>query len=99
MIVHQTIFASIQTLQDHLFDCSMKLCADREWLIYCYYHYKIKYMNLDICYYDVYGESSNQTLENRKKLRKETDICLKRYMPFLARLLYPIKIVKRFIAP
>lgn len=100
MIVHQTIFAARKTLQSHLFDSSMALCADREWLMYCYLKkYKIEHIDIDVCYYDLCGKSNDFDIENRKKLRKETDMCLRRYMPILATLLYPIKKLKRAIAP
>lgn len=77
MINHQTIFAPKNSLKNNLFDLDYKICADKDWLIKCFFKgYKFKFININTSYYDGTGISSNHKLA-----QKETVDIIKKYYP------------------
>lgn len=71
MVCHQSIFAKRQQCKEDPFDMSLKICADRDWLIrrlkagarVCHLH------NLLVCDYDTSGVSSNYGAFQGESLR------------------------------
>lgn len=64
-ICHQVIFAKKRTFIKNRFDLSYKICADKNWLVKCYRnHFKFKYIDISICFYDRNGISSSKDAIN-----------------------------------
>lgn len=78
-LCHQSVFAKASLLKNRSFDCSYKLAADKDWIIYEYNSKKyFLYVDIPICRYDRGGISSQS--ENASLLKKETNqIIIKRY--------------------
>lgn len=77
MINHQTIFAPKNSLKNNPFDLNYKICADKNWLINCFFNgYNFKFINIDTSYYDGTGISSNHLLA-----QKETIDIIRKYYP------------------
>ena len=98
-ICHQAIFAKKKVFEvNGYFNLNYKLCSDFEWLLKCYKSkLKFKYIDFNICYYDLNGVSSseksfNTMLEEHTKILNENYgffinkiIMLKRYLGKLKR--------------
>lgn len=60
MVCHQAIFSKRNLLSDRGFDTTFSLCADRDWLMYCFRKkFSYRHINLPIGIYDTDGQSSN----------------------------------------
>ena len=71
MLCHQSIFAKSDQCKKHPFDLSLKICADRDWLIQSLMDKATaKYIpNLVVSDYDTTGISSNYSLYQGESLR------------------------------
>ena len=75
-INHQAIFAHKETLKNHKFDTSFKMCADREWMMRMM---KKKYicMPIVICRYSL--NELSQSVKNKIIVDQEASMCIKKY--------------------
>lgn len=88
MICHQAIFAKKEVLLDYPFDISLRICADRDWMIKCVKNSRnIFYMNdITIAKYDCNGQSSVYSKFSGDSLK-----IAKKYGGYLAVLFIKIK--------
>ncbi len=81
VINHQVIFAKRELLSGKPFDTSLKICADREWMmrIGAYTpHLKMTSLGFVVAVYPLDGAS----VVNKDRYRKEAVVCIKRHMPW-----------------
>lgn len=85
MPCHQGIIAPADSLKNFYFKEEFKYCADFDWLIRCYKAgYQMINTDCMICKYDNTGLTSDK--KNRKYMKQESEIILKRNFPVLFRL-------------
>lgn len=93
-ICHQAIFAKKKVFETNgYFNLNYKLCSDFEWLLRCYKSkLKFKYIDFNICYYDLNGISSSKESFNTM-LEEHTTIINDNYCSFINKVI----MLKRFL--
>lgn len=90
-ICHQAIFAKAKLLKSRKFDLNYRVCADKEWQLYCLSN-KIKFQYVDTIISKVLVEGFSS--QNVEKFEKETLECLKvhyRYMVWVYQIIDKMK--------
>jgi len=96
-ICHQALFANRKLFLQQKFDLTYKIVSDYEFVVRNYKKKNnFKYINREICIFDsISGISSNKS--NVGLMHLEEDMILKKYYPFIALFLVPLKKMKRII--
>ncbi len=79
-INHQALFTATKLLRREHFDTSLKICADREWMMKVGLDdskMKMKALGFPIVYYPLDGVS----VVNKAQYNAEAALCIKKYMP------------------
>ncbi|MCR5302444.1 MAG: glycosyltransferase [Lachnospiraceae bacterium] len=92
VINHQVIFAKRELFDNALFDTTLKICADREWMMRIRAYTPVRKMTalgFVVAIYPLDGYS----VINKERYRREATACIRRHMP----LGYPVYAVFEFI--
>ncbi len=77
---HQSCFYDRRLFQEKKYDTGLKIRADYDHFLWCYYKGKAKFHYMDLIVSDYEGGGISESEENRKTDKAEHELIIKRYM-------------------
>lgn len=77
---HQSCFYDRRLFQEKKYDTSLKIRADYDHFLWCFYQVKARFQYLDIVVSDYEGGGISEMKENRNADKAEHELVIKRYM-------------------
>lgn len=77
---HQSCFYDQRLFQGKKYDISLKIRADYDHFLWCFYQERAKFQYLDLVIADYEGGGISETKENQKRDKEEHELVIRRYM-------------------